>query len=127
MFNHLPWHTERKNDLTSRLNAAESMRAAALLNARAKDPEDSREQQHDDSASFSESGSEGGSEEFDASAEVLGVDGDTTVQSIGDEASFDPADAGTSALPPLTDRRCIHRRFLFVPSTLPLTVWEHHN
>ena len=32
MFNHLPWYTERKNDLSSRLNAAESMRAAALLN-----------------------------------------------------------------------------------------------
>lgn len=105
MFNHLPWYTERKNDLSSRLNAAESMRAAALLNARAKGVE---EQQHGDSASFSASGSEAGSEEFDADTELLGVEGDTTVQSIGDEASFDPADAGSSALPPLTDRRCTH-------------------
>ena len=103
MFNHLPWYTERKNDLTSRLNAAESMRAAALLNAKAVDS-----QPENDSASLSGSGSEEGSEEFDADAEILEVEGDTTVQSLGSEASFAPADAaGSSALPPVADRRCI--------------------
>ena len=124
--NHLPWYTERKNDLSSRLNAAESMRAAALLNAQAKGL-DSREEQHDASASFSGSGSEVGSEDFDADVEILGVEGDTTVQSIASETSFDPAGAGSSALPPLTDRRCTHQLCLLVPSTLPLTVGEYHN
>jgi hypothetical protein len=98
MFNHLPWYTERKNDLSSRLNAAESMRAAALLNAPPR-----AVAQRDDDDSNSLSGSDAGSEEFDA--ELVEAGGDTTVQSIGSEASFAPTDAGSS-LPPLADARC---------------------
>ena len=114
MFNHLPWYTERKNDLSSRLNAAESMRAAASLNAKAQQALDS--QQPDDSRSVSGSGSDVGSEEFDADGEILDAAGDTSVQSIASAASFAPAEAGGSSLPPLTDRRCTRRQFLLLPS-----------
>ena len=71
MFNHLPWYTERKNDLSSRLNAAESMRAGALLNAPPR-----AVAQRDDDDSNSLSGSDAGSEEFDA--ELVEAGGDTT-------------------------------------------------
>lgn len=104
MFNHLPWYTERRNDLSSRLNAAESMRAAALLNARANGPGP----EHDDDFG-SPSGSEVASEEFNVDVEILEAEGDTTVQSIESEASFAGnalADTGSSALPPVTNRRC---------------------
>lgn len=125
MFNHLPWYTERKNDLSSRLNAAESMRAAALLNAQTKGQlPDSRQQ--DDSTSFNGSGSEVGSEDFDMDVEVLEMGGDTTVQSLASESSFAPADVGSSGpsrhLPPLTDKRYTAAAAAAVVSLLPDTV-----
>lgn len=90
MFNHLPWYTERKNEPASRMNAAESMRAAALLNAPPKPPEPERGDDFDDS--LSQSGSEAGSDEFDGEIELVDGIGDTTVQSISGDASFAPDD-----------------------------------